>query len=151
MVRFRKYLTSRDYRVHSMLSAFLVGLTAALPAVTAPAAAEPVHGIAMHGTPALNPGFHQFPYVNPDAPKGGRLRLGAQGSFDSLNPFIIKGVAPPGLRDYVYESLMARSQDEPFSPYGLVARSVEVPDDRSSITFHLRPHAPVSDPVAITA
>src|SRR5258706_3493059 len=98
---------TRLHRVHSMLSAFLVGLTAALSAMTAPAAAEPVHGIAMHGTPALKSGFQQFPYVNPDAPKGGRLRLGAQGSFASLNPFIIKGVAPPGLRDYVYESVMA--------------------------------------------
>jgi peptide/nickel transport system substrate-binding protein len=114
-------------------------------------AAGPRHGIAMHGTPALAPGFSHFPYVNPDAPKGGVLRLGASGSFDSLNPFIIKGVPPPGLREYVYESLMARSQDEPFSLYGLIAESVEVPDDRSSITFHLRREARFSDGHPVTA
>jgi len=113
-------------------------------------AAAPRHGIAMHGTPALAPGFSHFPYVNPDAPKGGVLRLGASGCFDSLNPFI-KGVPPPGLREYVYESLMARSQDEPFSLYGLIAESVEVPDDRSSITFHLRREARFSDGHPVTA
>ena len=77
--------------------------------------------------PSIAPGFTHFPYVNPDAPKGGRLVLGALGTFDSLNPFIIKGVTPSGLREYVYESLMARSGDEPFTLYGLIAESVEVP------------------------
>ena len=72
--------------------------------------------------PSTRPGFTHFPYVNPDAPKGGRIVLGALGTFDSLNPFIIKGVTPAGLREYVYESLMARSGDEPFSLYGLIAR-----------------------------
>jgi peptide/nickel transport system substrate-binding protein len=114
-------------------------------------AAEPRHGLAMHGEPALPAGFTHFPYVNPEAPKGGQLKLGALGSFDSLNPFIIKGVPPPGLRDYVYESLMARSQDEPFTLYGLIAESVEVPEDRSSITFHLRPEARFSDGTPLTA
>ena len=89
-------------------------------------------------TPKHPPGFKHFPYVNPDAPKGGRLVLGALGTFDSLNPFIIKGVTPGNLREYVYESLMTRSGDEPFTLYGLIAESVEMPEDRSSITFHLR-------------
>src|SRR5262249_23510554 len=80
----------------------------------------------------------------------GRLVLGTLGTFDSLNPFIIKGVTPPNLRDMVYESLLARSGDEPFTLYGLIAESVEMPDDRSSITFHLRPEARFSDGVAIT-
>jgi peptide/nickel transport system substrate-binding protein len=114
------------------------------------AAAEPVEGLAMHGTPKHAPGFTHFPYVNPDAPKDGRIVLGALGTFDSLNPFIIKGVTPPGVREYVYESLMARSGDEPFSLYGLIAQSVEVPEDRSSITFHLRPEARFSDGTPIT-
>jgi peptide/nickel transport system substrate-binding protein len=114
------------------------------------ATAEPVEGLAMHGTPKHAPGFTHFPYVNPDAPKDGRIVLGALGTFDSLNPFIIKGVTPPGLREYVYESLMTRSGDEPFSLYGLIAQSVEVPEDRSSITFHLRPEARFSDGTPIT-
>ena len=116
----------------------------------APAMAEPMHGLAMHGTPRHAVGFKHFPYVNPDAPKGGRVVLGALGTYDSLNPFIIKGVTPSGLREYVFESLMVRSGDEPFTLYGLIAESVEVPDDRSSITFHLRPEARFSDGTPIT-
>jgi peptide/nickel transport system substrate-binding protein len=113
--------------------------------------AEQRHGMAMHGAPLLPPDFSHFPYVNPGAPKGGRLRLGALGSFDSLNPFIVKGVTPPGLREYVFESLLARSQDESFTLYGLIAETVELPEDRSSITFHLRPEAKFSDSEPITA
>lgn len=105
----------------------------------------------MHGAPALAPGFAHFPYVNPDAPKGGRLNLGVLGTFDSLNPYIVKGVTPVGLRDFVFESLLARSQDEPFSLYGHIAERVEVPPDRSSITFHLRGDARFSDGAPITA
>jgi peptide/nickel transport system substrate-binding protein len=115
-----------------------------------PSMAEPVEGLAMHGSPKHAGGFAYFPYVNPAAPKNGRVTLGALGSFDSLNPFIIKGVTPQGLREYVFESLMARSADEPFSLYGLIAQSVDVPEDRSSITFHLRPEARFSDGTPIT-
>ena len=107
--------------------------------------AEPVHGIAMHGAPALPPGFPHLPYVNPDAPKGGRVVLGQHGTFDSLTGFIVRGVAAAGLRDYVYESLLGRSLDEPFSLYGLVARGIDVAPDRSFITFHLDPRARFSD------
>jgi peptide/nickel transport system substrate-binding protein len=113
-------------------------------------AAEPLHGLAMHGAPKRAVGFQHFPYVNPNAPKGGRVVLGTLGTFDSLNPFIIRGVTPASVRDYVYESLMARGGDEPFTLYGLIAESVEVPDDRSSITFHLRPEARFSDGASIT-
>ncbi len=114
-------------------------------------AAEPVHGIAMHGKPALAADFDHFPYANPAAPKGGTLHMAVTGSFDSLNPFIIKGERAAGVRGLVFESLLARNLAEPFSLYGLVARSVEVPDDRSSITFHLDPRAKFSDGVPITA
>jgi len=109
------------------------------------AAAEPVHGIAMHGAPKHPAGFQHFPYVNPDAPKGGRLVLGTLGTFDSLNAFIIKGVTPGNIREYVYESLMTRGGDEPFTLYGLIAESVEMPEDRSSVTFQLRSEARFSD------
>jgi peptide/nickel transport system substrate-binding protein len=126
--------------------ALLVACLIATPA----ARADPVHGIAMHGNPKYPPGFAHFPYVDPEAPKGGRVVLGTLGTFDSLNPFIIKGVTPPNLRDYVYESLLARGGDEPFTLYGLIADSMEMPDDRSSITFHLRAQARFSDGVAIT-
>ena len=115
-----------------------------------PSAAAPVHAIAMHGTPKHGPGFTHFPYVNPDAPKGGRLVLGTLGTFDSLTPFIIKGVSPATMREYVYGSLLTRSGDEAFSLYGLIAQSVELPEDRSQITFHLRPEARFSDGAPIT-
>ena len=85
------------------------------------AAASKRHAIAMHGTPKLQDGFSHFPYVNPDAPKRGQLKLGTVGTFDSLNPFIVKGVTPASIRGFVYESLMARSADEPFTLYGLLA------------------------------
>jgi peptide/nickel transport system substrate-binding protein len=127
----------------------ILALVAALLAVQPAAGGEPVHGIAMHGEPKHRAGFSHFPYVNPGAPKGGQLVLGALGTFDSLNPFIIKGVTPPSLREFVYESLLARSADEPFSLYGLVAESLEVPEDRGSVTFNLRREARFSDGVPI--
>jgi peptide/nickel transport system substrate-binding protein len=120
-------------------------------AVAAPASAERQHGIAMHGRPALPPGFEHFPYADPKAPKGGTLHLGHIGSFDSLNPLIIKGVAANGVREWVYESLLARSLDEPFSLYGLIAEAVEMPDDRRSITFHINAAASFSDGRPVTA
>ena len=128
----------------------LAGL-AALTLAAAPAAAEPRHAIAMHGEPALPPDFAHFPYANPDAPKGGRLVLGQLGGFDSLNPLIVKGQAAAGMREYVYESLLARSYDEPFTLYGALAKAVDVPQDRGSITFHLDENARFSDGEPLTA
>lgn len=104
----------------------------------------------MHGDPREAADFSHFPYVNPDAPKGGEARFAAQGSFDSLNPFIVKGLAADGLREYVYESLMARSYDEPFTLYGLIAEGVETPPDRSWVEFTLNPNAKFSDGTPIT-
>jgi hypothetical protein len=85
------------------------------------ALAEPLHGISMHGTPALPADYKSFPYVNPDVKKGGRVSYGVVGTFDSLNPFIVKGLALSQIRGYVVESLLARGYDEPFTLYGLLA------------------------------
>ncbi len=114
------------------------------------AAAEPVQGLAMHGEPRETAGFTHFPYANPDAPKGGRVTFAVQGSFDSLNPLIVKGAPAEGVREYVYESLLARAYDEPFSLYGLIAASVETPDDRSFVEFTLHQEAKFSDGTPIT-
>lgn len=115
------------------------------------AQAETAHGIAMHGAPAHPPGFSALSYVNPAAPKGGSVTFAQLGSFDSLNPFIVKGVAGAGMRDFVFESLMARAFDEPFSLYGLLAGQVETPDDRSWVAFTLRKEARFSDGEPVTA
>lgn len=119
------------------------------------ARAEPTHAIAMHGEPALPPGYKHFPYVNPDAPKGGRVDYGVRGSFDSLNPFIVQGDASRGLFDQTYgynvfEALMARSRDEAFTLYPLIAESIETDEKRSFIEFNLDPRARFSDGEPIT-
>ena len=119
-------------------------------AASSRAPAEPVHGLAMHGEARHKPDFTHFSYVNPSAPKGGRAVFAVLGSFDSLNPLIIRGVAAAGLRDYVYESLMARAYDEPFSLYGLLAETIETPDDRSWVTFTIREEARFSDGKPVT-
>src|SRR5262249_60600736 len=95
--------------------------------------------------------FTLSPYPTPAAPKGGRLVQGVLGTFDSLNPLIVKGIAPPAIRGYVVESLMARGYDEPFTLYGLIARSVETDPQRSYVTFHLDPAAQFSDGKPATA
>ena len=114
------------------------------------AAAEPMHGIAMYGDPALPPDFAHLPYANPDAPSGGQITTADVGSFDSLNPFIVKGSVHWQLRFMMGESLMARSLDEPFSLYGLLAESVETAEDRSWVEFTLRPEARFSDGSPVT-
>jgi peptide/nickel transport system substrate-binding protein len=125
-------------------------LAAALLALTSVASAEPRHGIAMLGEPALAPDFASLPYANPDAPRGGILRQAVTGSFDSVNPFIVKGQAAAGLRAYVFESLLGRNWAEPFSLYGLIAETTDVSDDRQTFTFRLRPEAKFSDGTPIT-
>ncbi|MDQ4061752.1 MAG: extracellular solute-binding protein [Pseudomonadota bacterium] len=146
----RRRLAGRAFGVLSLLAA---GFGAG---VATGAAAAPQQGIAMHGEPALAAGFPHFAYVNPAAPKGGRITYGMVGSFDSLNPFIVKGVAPRGLSDgsfgyNVFEPLMVRGRDEPFTLYGLIAETVETPEDRSWVEFRLRPEARFSDGHPITA
>jgi len=118
---------------------------ALLSAIAPCSAAEPSHAIAMHGSPALPTDFSHMPYANPTAPKGGRLVQGLLGSFDSLNPMIVKGLAVQQIRGFVVESLMTRGNDEPFTLYGLLAKSVETDDARSYVTFRLDPNARFAD------
>lgn len=116
-----------------------------------PAGAAPQKAIALHGAPDQAGDFDHFPYVNPSAPKGGRLRLANPGSFDSLNPLIVKGTAAAGTREFSIESLMARGLDEPFTLYGLLAETIDVADDRASVIFALNPKAQFSDRSPVTA
>jgi microcin C transport system substrate-binding protein len=115
----------------------------------------PHHAIALHGDPKYMADFKNVDYVKPDAPKGGILKSAAIGSFDSLNPFIIKGTPAAGLNylrsDIFYESLMQNAWDEPFTLYGIIAESVEIPEDRSWVAFNLRPQAKFHDGQPITA
>lgn len=129
----------------------LVACLLAVVAVFAHAAGTgPVHGLAMHGEPKYGPDFRHFDYVNPGAPKGGTVRLDATGTFDSFNPFIVKGQAAAGI-GLIYDTLMTQAQDEPFSEYGLLAESIETPEDRSWVIFSLRPEARWHDGVPVTA
>jgi peptide/nickel transport system substrate-binding protein len=120
-------------------------------AAAEPAGPAPVHAIAMHGAPALPERFTALPYVNADAPQGGRLVEGVLGTFDSLNPLIVLGLPLQPIRGYVIESLMARGYDEPFTLYGLLARTVETDDARSYVTFSIDPAAHFSDGAPVTA
>src|SRR3954447_13941278 len=124
---------------------------ALLSAIAPCSAAEPSHAIAMHGSPALPTDFSHMPYANPTAPKGGRLVQGLLGSFDSLNPMIVKGLAVQQIRGFVVESLMTRGNDEPFTLYGLLASSVETDDARSYVTFRLDPNARFADAKPVLA
>ena len=112
-------------------------------------AAENTHGIAMHGDLKYPAGFTHFDYVNPDAPKGGTVRLNAIGTFDSFNSFIVKGNAATGL-GFLYDNLMFGSADEAFSQYGQLAEKIVVPEDRSWVAFTLRAEARWHDGKPVT-
>lgn len=134
--------------INCSLTLFLLYPLMALPDT----AGKPVtaHAVAMHGDIKYPPNFTHFEYVNPDAPKGGKIKLGAIGTFDSLNPFIPKGQRGDGI-GMIYDTLTRASSDEPFTEYGLLAQSIELPEDRSWVTFHLNPKARFHDGKAITA
>ena len=127
--------------------ALVLAALACLPVRTA---AEPRYGIAMYGEPALPHDFVSLPYANPDAPKGGTIVFGETGSFNSLNPYILKGTAPAAIQSFVFETLMARNWDEPFGLYGLLAESIETGPDREWVEFALRPEAKFSDGSPVT-
>ncbi len=116
-----------------------------------PAAAAPArHAIAMHGAPAWGADFNAPSYANPAARKGGQLVHGVLGTFDSLNPFIVKGLPAANIKNYVIESLLARGYDEPFTLYGLLAGSVETDAARTSVTFTIDPRARFADGKPVT-
>jgi peptide/nickel transport system substrate-binding protein len=124
---------------------------ALLGPVSDQALAEPQYAIALHGAPRYGDDLTHFPYADPSALKGGRVTLGLLGSFDSLNPLIVKGVAASGVREFAIESLMARGLDEPFTLYGLLAETIDVASDGKSVTFALNPKAAFSDRKPVTA
>ena len=140
--------------MRQLISACFAAVSALLLA-QAPASSAPSYALAMHGEPALPADFTHFPYANPDAPKGGRIDYAWQGSFDSLNPFIVQGDAARGLFDgtfgnNVFETLMARSRDEAFTLYPLIAQSIDTDADRTYVEFTLDPRAKFSDGTPIT-
>ncbi|MEM6780508.1 MAG: extracellular solute-binding protein [Pseudomonadota bacterium] len=114
----------------------------------------PQSAIAIHGEPKYKDGFTHLDYVNPDAPKGGTIKLHQIGTFDSLNPFIVKGTPVAGMQflgqSLVYDSLMEQSFDEPFSMYGLLAQSIERPESNEWVAFNLRPEAKWQDGKPVT-
>ena len=110
---------------------------------------KPRHGIAMHGDVKYGPDFKHFDYVNPNAPKGGSVRQASIGTFDSFNPFIVKGSPAAGV-GFLFETLLTNSADEAFTEYGLLAESIEMPEDRSWVTFNLRPEARWHDGKPVT-
>lgn len=125
--------------------------SAASPSYTAPAPSQdPAGGLAMHGAPKYGADFTHLDYADPNAPKGGTLRRAALGTFDSLNPYAIKGKAAQGLNLF-YDRLMQRVWDEPFTMYPLIADKVTVAPDRSAVTFHINPKARFHDGTPITA
>ena len=120
--------------------------------------AEPLHGISMHGKPALPADYTHFPYANPDAPKGGKIAYGVVGTVDSLNPFILKsmrtrarGIIDPEYGNLYYDTLMQRSRDEAFTMYGLLAETVEWDEERTYLQFNLNPNARWHDGKPVTA
>lgn len=126
-------------------------------AAAASAQETPMHGVAMNSEPELPAGFTHFPYANPDAPKGGEITYCVTGSFDNLNPFILKsmrttarGVIDTIFGNLVFEPLMRRNGAEPFSLYGLLAESVEMDAERTYAEFHLDPDARWSDGKPVT-
>jgi len=124
----------------------VVGLCMAAPTL----AATRTDAVALLGEPALPPGFDHFPYVNPDAPKGGTVTLGSVGTFDSFNPFIVRGT-PAGEISRVYDTLLRANPDEPEAMYAHLASSVVVAPDGMSVTFTLRPEARFHDGSPVTA
>lgn len=143
MFMFQRLVEGPGLRLCRLAPALALALSVGLSAGSA--LAEQAHAIAMHGKPAMPTDFTHMPYADPDAPKGGRMVWGVLGTFDSLNPFIVRGLAVQQMRSYVIESLLARGQDEPFTLYGLLARTVETNDDRTFVAFHLDPRARFSD------
>lgn len=126
-------------------AALLIGLSA-----VSNAEETRVHGLSVYGDLKYEADFPHFDYANPAAPKGGNVKLPAIGTFDNLNAWILKGLSPSGITN-IYDTLTVSSLDEPFTEYGLIAESIEVPEDKSWATYHLRPEARWHDGKPLTA
>ena len=137
-------LPTRVLGAFALLGAFAAALPATAENYTG-------HGAALHGDLKYGPGFTHFEYANPEAPKGGEIRLGTIGTFDSLNPFVLKGISPPRIGQLLYESLLDRAEDEAFSQYGRLAGSIEIDADGRWVIFDLRPEARWHDGNPVTA
>ena len=136
--------------VTSIATAAIAQDTAATPSALPDIASVPPRiGIAMHGDAKYTDGFTHFSYVNPQAPKGGTLRLLALGTFDTFNPYITRGTPATGI-GMIYDTLLTSANDEAFTEYGQVAESVQMPDDRSWVAFNLNPRARFHDGAPIT-
>lgn len=107
------------------------------------------HALSLYGDVKYGPGFSHYDYVNPDAPVGGTFRAGTIGTYDTFNPYVIKGTPAAGL-GLIYETLMEGSADEPMTTYGVLAESAETADDRSSVSFTLRAEARWHDGKPVT-
>ena len=145
-------MTRHIIHSHIRMAGLVAGLSfvLALFVTTVDAApAGPRHGLSMFGELKYGPDFKHFDYVNPNAPKGGRVKRAAVGSFDTLNPYILKGIAAEGL-GLTADTLLRSSDDEAFAEYGLIAESVEIAPDRAAVTFTLRPQARWHDASPIT-
>ena len=133
----------------------LIGISAGYaqsPAAPAPAAATPLrtYGLSLLGAPSLPADFKFFPYVNPNAPKGGDVALSAVGTFDSFNPFIVRGTAAADVVR-VWDTLLKSNPDEAETAYGQLASVIELPADRMGVAFELRPEAKFNDGTPVTA
>lgn len=130
---------------------FIILCICLLWAVSAPAAeTQTTHALSLGNPPQYPSDFKHFDYVNPDAPKAGHYRAEANGTFDSFNPFIIKGAAAAGV-DLLFDTLTESADDEVFARYGLIAEKMEMPSDKSWIIFHINPKAKFSDGTQVTA
>ena len=114
------------------------------------AGVEISHAISIHGTPKYTAGFEHFDYVNPNAPKGGTLRMHTIGTYDSMNPFIVKGVPAAGM-GLLFDTLTYQSADEASSEYGLIAETIEVPHDYKWVAYTLREEARFHDGTPLMA
>ncbi|MBT6135969.1 MAG: ABC transporter substrate-binding protein [Rhodospirillaceae bacterium] len=143
-----KSFTRREFNV----LAAAAGASALTPVTASVASAQeikPVHAIAMHGKPKYPAGFKHFDYTDPTAPKGGKVLLEAFGTYDSFNPFILKGQAASGI-GLLYDNLASSSSDEAFTKYGSLAESITMPDDRAWVAFNLHPDARWHDGKPVT-
>ena len=139
-----------EYRARrrAILTGILLG-SFAFGSVSAAPQSTKSHAVTIHSTPKYPPEFTHVDYVNPNAPKGGTLKLGRRDSFDSLNPFILKGVTAAGA-GWLFDTLTARAADEPNTDYGLVAHTIETAHDGTWVAFHLRKEARFHDGSPIT-